>query len=172
MSLKANKVILHYLLQIVLLLVSFASIGCFHEEQLTFKIPRKEKIISFNSLESHIEVSLEKEGYLVFRCLIPPLNYPGANLNYIISNRVNAQGSKIYLTLLRNSDGRKPNEIEYQKHWPGINLIIPKSNFDLKKDKIFYKDQKGEYKIIVGTKKTWVRFLKNKFDFSINESQL
>ena len=148
------------LINIVILITFLFSAGC----------AMGTNIVGFSDLQSYVEASLEKDNYLVFRAIIVPNSYLIIN-KYSFSSK----GNNYYLTLQYETGDKIPSSaIKYMPLWAGVRIIIPKDNFDPKTDKIYYKDQEGEYKIIIGTKESWKKHIEERLkkDPDLSKEQL
>ncbi len=114
-------------------------------------------VVNFSDLFSYIEVSLEKKDHLVFRAEY--VNSAAVITNYKFY-KDQSSSNKYYLSFIEEFGNKKPiPSIEYQASWPGIKASVPIASFNPKTDEIFYKDRSGEYKVKVGTKETWAKYL-------------
>lgn len=127
----------------------------------TYACEGRGQVVKFQDFYSYAEVSLEQESYLVFRALLAPKSYMVITRHSFHRNE-SPEIRKYYLYFIEEPGNKKPvGNIEYCD-WGGIKLTVPRGSFDPEADEIFYKDSLGEYKIDVGTKKTWMKHLRQK----------
>lgn len=123
-------------------------------------------LVSYTGLYSYAEVSLEKKDYLVVRAL--PLNSSYTVTHYKFYK---FSDNKYFLTFYFEFGDKHPvPEIEYKK-WRGIEVTIPRGSFNPEKDVIYYKDDKGEYKLTFGTYETWQDYLKREWKEVLRETK-
>ncbi|MDP3731772.1 MAG: hypothetical protein Q8R31_01900 [Candidatus Omnitrophota bacterium] len=130
-------------------LLSFLLIGCGAE---------KMRVLPFEKV-GHIEVSLEK-SCLIIRALPAPNSF-AVITHYNFQKVKSSDSDKYFLTLyLEVGDKHPVSEIRYVQGG-GIEVTIPCDSFNPEKDVIYYKDDKGEYKLNISPYRTWQDYLKS-----------
>ncbi|MCR4336511.1 MAG: hypothetical protein NUV91_01715 [Candidatus Omnitrophica bacterium] len=120
-------------------------------------------VVNFENFYSYMEASIdENKDYIVIRTLISPYSY-AVIAKYIFVKDENSLGNKYFLTFFVEGGDRKPDPAITYTDWGGIELRLSKFPFDSNQDKIFYRDEKGEYEIIIGSKESWQQYLEREF---------
>jgi hypothetical protein len=119
--------------------------------------------VNYADLYSHMEVSLYEENeHMLIRAVIQPYSYATIS-SYHFEKVLNetATGSNFFLTFYLEAGDVEPVQAIKYTEWGGIELRIPKDGFDRNIDKIFYRDEDGEYELAIGTKESWRNFYKS-----------
>lgn len=129
------------------------------------------RVMRFEECLSYIEVSQEKESKLVFRLVLLPDSFNVVSkYKFYSKTSPNGKGKTFYLTIFKEKGSITPvSDIQYMENWPGIKITTSAKSFDSSIDEIYYKDSKGQYPIYVGTKKTWIKYLKDKLNLQIED---
>jgi hypothetical protein len=124
-----------------------------------------------------LDAQLEKEvtfenGYLIYRVIPGPDSFVTMK-NYELKIEKGAKGSKYLIKLIMGRSLYRQNpSIRLIEEWPGYKVSIPAKSFNPKKDRIYYKDNKGTYRIRIGTRESWKKILQRKTNKYIDDSIL
>ena len=119
------------------------------------------KIVKFSDLYSYMEASIEKDGHLVFRALFVAKSFTVVT-EYRLYEKPDREGIKYFISLYEEQGDKKPSfGIQYSQ-WGGIEIRVPIRSFNSSKDKLYFRDNNGEYEIKIGTKESWEEYLKTK----------
>jgi hypothetical protein len=139
-------------------LITLLVIGCSYQ-----------RIVNYNEMW-YMEVSTEKEGYLIFRAE-PQFDKVTPITEFKFSVSHTQQGNKYFLSLIKERDHKglkRKAQIQTMLDGLIIMIIIPVNQY--KSDEpIFYKDSKGEYPITPGTKESWRHFIQKRFNNSVSD---
>lgn len=122
--------------------------------------------VEFTEFYSIVQVTVENSN-LVFRASFVPKTLVIVNkYEFFKEEGLNNK----YIFILYQKAGIAPPDpnikqnspIEYTK-WGGLRITVPNVKFNPEIDRIFYRDSKGDHKIIYGTKDSWRNYIEKEF---------